>query len=60
MKALIESVKSLSLTANKATCKRSFLNATMTDPACQNLVSKMCAIQPEQLGMQGNDDSYHF
>ena len=60
MKALVESVKSLSLTANRATCKRSFLNATMTDPACQQMVEKMCAMRPEDLGVEGSDDPYHF
>ena len=53
MKNLIESVKSLSLTANKATCKRTFLNGIVTDPSCQHLVSKMCAVTPETLGIEG-------
>ena len=47
MKSLIESVKSLALTANKSTCKRTFLNGIVTDPSCQHLVSNMCAITPE-------------
>ena len=60
MKALIESVKTLSLSANRATCKRTFLNSTMIDPACQNLVAKMNAIKPEQLGLEDHDCNYHF
>ena len=60
MKSLIESVKSLSLTANRATCKRSFLNGTITDPSCQHMVSKMRAITPDQLGCIGQDDPHYF
>ena len=60
MKSLIESVKSLALTANKETCKRTFLNGIVTDPACQCMVSRMTDVTPEQLGIEGKDDSYHF
>ena len=61
MKALVESVKSLSLQANKATCKRTFLNSTMIDPACQNMVAKMNAVRLEDLGcIDGQDCDYHW
>ena len=33
----------------------------MLDPSCQNLVSKMNALKPEYLGIQGmGEDPYHF
>ena len=61
MKALVESVKSLSLQANKATCKRTFFNSTMIDPGCQNMVSKMNAIRLEDLGcIDGQNCDYHW
>ena len=60
MQNLIESVKSLALTANKATCKRSFLNSTISDPCCQHLVTRMCEITPDTLAIQGQNDPYHF
>ena len=61
MKALVESVKSLSLSANRATCKRSFLNSTNYDPACQNMVAKMNAVKLEDLGcIDGQSCDYHW
>ena len=32
----------------------------MIDPACQQMVSKMCAVTPEQLGVEGPDCEYHW
>jgi len=60
MKALIESVQNLSLTANKATCKRTFLNGIISDPACKSMIEKMNNCTPELLGIQGQDCEYHF
>ena len=60
MKALIESVQNLSLTANKATCKRTFLNGIISDPACKSMIEKMSNCSPELMGVSGQDCDYHF
>lgn len=60
MRKLIDNAKNLSLHASKATCYRSFLNSTMTDPACQSLVNQMDSISLDQLGITGADDPHYF
>lgn len=60
MKRLIESVKDCSLQSLRASCNRSFLDSTTTDPACQRIARDMMAITPEQVGTTGGSDPYHF
>lgn len=61
MRQLITSVKELSLKAKQSTCHRSFLDGTLTDPACQALATRMQTIKPEQLGIENMAECpYHF
>lgn len=60
MKALIESVKNCAVAQSRASCSRSFLNATVSDPTCQRIVADMQKLTPEMLGCSGSDDPYHF
>ena len=60
MKNLITSVKNCALQSNRAACNRTFLNQTVSDPTCQAIVKSMMEITPEQLGVTGPDDLYHF
>ena len=61
MQNLIHSVKELSLTAKKSTCIRSFLDGTITNPSCQQLVKSMNSMTPEQMGITCEGECpYHF
>lgn len=60
MKSLIESVKNCALQAERASCSRTFLNTTVSDPVCQRIVKQMSEITPEMLGVTGDSDPYYF
>ena len=61
MQNLIKSVKNLSLAAKRSTCHRSFLDGTITDPACQSMVEKMQSMTPEEMGIECQGECpYHF
>ena len=61
MQNLIHSVKELSLTAKHSTCMRSFLDGTVKNPSCQDLIKKMNSMTPEQMGITCEGDCpYHF
>ena len=60
MRALINSVKDASLQCTRASCNRTFLDHTVSDPTCQRIASHMMHMTPEQLGVDGPNDPYHF
>ena len=60
MKSLIESVKNCALQAQRASCSRTFLNSTVSDPVCQRIVQQMSDITPEMLGVTDDHDPYYF
>lgn len=60
MRSLINSVKDASLQCTKASCNRTFLNQTVSDPTCQRIASHMMHMTPEMLGVDGPNDPYHF
>jgi hypothetical protein len=47
MKKLISSVKNVALQSQHASCNRTFLNSTISDPNCQKITKAMMAITPE-------------
>lgn len=60
MRALINSVKDASLQCTRASCNRTFLDHTVSDPTCQRIASHMMHMTPQQLGVDGPNDPYHF
>jgi len=60
MKSLVESVKNCALQAQKASCSRTFLNSTVTDPVSQRIVQQMQELTPEMLGCTGDQDPFYF
>ena len=60
MKKLISAVKDASLQSVRASCNRTYLDSTLCDPNCNRIVEKMASLTPEQLGVDGADDPYHF
>jgi hypothetical protein len=60
MKALIDSVKHSAVTHQRSSCCRTFLNSTVKDPCCTKICQDLQQLTPEQLGVSGSDDPYHF
>ncbi len=60
MKQLISAVKCCSLQAQRASCTRTFLDQCVSDPSCLAIAQRMSELTPEQLGITGSLDPYHF
>src|SRR5438477_47655 len=60
MKALIESVKKMSLRYKQAPHTISFLDNACEDPRFQRMIKQMNGLSLNQLGINGSDDPYHF
>jgi hypothetical protein len=60
MKALVSTVKSMSVRSKMAGNSINFLDHTWNDPGCKSLIEQMNNISLGQLGIEGPNDPYHF
>ena len=63
MKNLVETVKKMSLKSRKVGNSIDFLDHSLKDPLCQNIMKSMNSVQLKELGIQGTNaalDAYHF
>jgi hypothetical protein len=63
MKSLVNNVKKMSLKSNKAGNSIDFLDHSMSEPTCQQIIKTMSNIDLKSLGITGENaesDNYHF
>lgn len=60
MRSLITKVQNCAVQQSRASCSRSFLNNTTSDPVCQAIVSDMNKINADMIGCTSESDPYYF
>ena len=63
MRSLVNQVKHMSVKARNAKCNVDFLDNSLRDQTCQNIMKNMASIPLKELGIEGTDhssDQYHF